>query len=71
MRGGITGTPGAWAGSVIVLVPDKGLYVTISQEKWDKVKKIVGCYKLAMMEGEKRKGGTWSNTSNLRETRAV
>jgi hypothetical protein len=28
-------TPGAWAGTVI-LTDDKGVYVTVSQEKWEK-----------------------------------
>ena len=32
--------PGAWAGSICLPVPGVGLFVTVSQEKWDKRKDI-------------------------------
>lgn len=43
-RGEASQEPGAWAGSVIVSEKDKGLFVTVSQEKWDKVKAILDKY---------------------------
>ena len=33
--------PGAWAGASVISRPGDGLYVTCSQEKWDKAKNIV------------------------------
>jgi hypothetical protein len=33
-------TPGAWAGA-IVLMDDEGVYVTVSQEKWEKVQQMI------------------------------
>ena len=33
--------PGAWAGSVVETT-DKGVFVTVSQEKWDKCKRYIG-----------------------------
>jgi hypothetical protein len=43
-RGEASQEPGAWAGSVIVSRPGEGLYVTISQEKWNKVRSILSRY---------------------------
>lgn len=43
-RGEASQEPGAWAGSVIVSRKGEGLFVTISQEKWNKVKDILGRY---------------------------
>jgi len=33
--------PGAWAGAMVISKPGDGLYVTCSQEKWNKAKNIV------------------------------
>ncbi len=33
--------PGAWGGAMVISKPNDGLYVTCSQEKWDKAKSIV------------------------------
>jgi hypothetical protein len=46
-RGEASQEPGAWAGSVIVSQSNKGLYVMISQEKWDKVRSIISYYNLS------------------------
>lgn len=40
-RGEASQEPGAWAGSVIVSRKGEGLYVTISQEKWERVRNIL------------------------------
>jgi hypothetical protein len=54
-RGEASQEPGAWAGSVIVSKTGEGLYVTVSQEKWDKVKDILGRYQKVIREhGEMR-----------------
>ena len=34
-------TPGAWAGAMCITKPNDGLYVTCSQEKWEKAKTII------------------------------
>lgn len=51
-RGEASQTPGAWAGSVIVSKEDEGLYVSVSQEKWDKVRKIVEGYQVLLMRSD-------------------
>jgi hypothetical protein len=51
-RGEASQRPGAWAGSVIVSKESEGLYVTISQEKWDKVKRILNDYYLQVKASE-------------------
>ena len=33
--------PGAWAGAMMIPKPGEGLFVTCSQEKWDKAKNII------------------------------
>ena len=33
--------PGAWAGAMVISKPGDGLYVTCSQEKWDKARNII------------------------------
>ena len=33
--------PGTWAGAMVISKPGEGLYVTCSQEKWDKAKSII------------------------------
>jgi hypothetical protein len=43
-RGFASKTPGAWAGAVVEAELGDGIYVTISQDKWDKVKRIVQRY---------------------------
>ena len=37
----ISQTPGAWSGAMIVVEEGDGLYVTCSQEKWDKTRAII------------------------------
>ena len=37
----ISRTPGEWTGSISVAIPDVGLFVTVSQKKWDKAKSIL------------------------------
>jgi hypothetical protein len=44
-RGSASQQPGAWAGSVIESRKDEGLFVTISQEKWTRVKTILEFYR--------------------------
>jgi hypothetical protein len=53
-RGEASQEPGAWAGSVIVSKEGEGLYVSISQEKWDKVKRIVDDYDKIIDNARKR-----------------
>jgi hypothetical protein len=43
-RGSASQQPGPWAGAMIEAVPDEGIYVTISQEKWERVKAILKNY---------------------------
>jgi hypothetical protein len=43
-RGEASQEPGAWAGAVIMSKEGEGLYVSISQEKWEKVQSIVNRY---------------------------
>jgi hypothetical protein len=52
-----TQRPDAWAGSVIEARQDEGLYVSISQEKWDKVKVILKGYqeRIGKSKGEELK----------------
>ena len=33
--------PGAWAGATVITDENEGLFVTCSQEKWDKAKNII------------------------------
>ena len=45
-------TPGAWAGAMCNSSSDSGLFVTCSQEKWDKAKEIVSRrYREVVIEG--------------------
>ena len=37
----ISRSPGEWTSSISVAIPDVGLFVTVSQKKWDKVKGIL------------------------------
>jgi hypothetical protein len=65
-RGEASQTPGAWAGSVVVSVPEEGLYVTVSQEKWDKTKKIIEFYVDKIEVAEKEKGAeVWLDYKQL------
>ena len=41
--------PGAWAGAMVISKPGEGLFVTCSQEKWDKAKNIVTKYMEAVL----------------------
>jgi hypothetical protein len=34
-------TPGEWTGSIIRAIEDVGLFVTVSQKKWDRAKSII------------------------------
>jgi hypothetical protein len=43
-RKGASQNPGPWAGSVLKSREGEGLYLTISQEKWDRVKEILDRY---------------------------
>lgn len=43
-RGFASCTPGAWAGAVVEAAFNKGIYVTVTQAKWDKVKGILSKY---------------------------
>ena len=38
----ISRSPGKWASSISVAIPDVGLFATVSQKKWDKAKTILG-----------------------------
>lgn len=40
-RGESSQAPGAWAGSVIEARKDEGLYVSVSQQKWERVQEIL------------------------------
>ena len=33
--------PGEWTGSISVALPDTGLFVTVSQKKWDRSRQII------------------------------
>ena len=37
----VTKRPGEWTGSILITVTDVGLFVTISQKKWDRAKTII------------------------------
>jgi hypothetical protein len=54
-RGEASQEPGAWAGSVIISKEGEGLYVSISQEKWDKVKGIVEGYANVIDDAKRRR----------------
>jgi hypothetical protein len=43
-RGEASKRPGAWAGSVIEAIEREGLFVSVSQEKWNKVQGIIQRY---------------------------
>ena len=45
-------TPGAWAGSSVVITPE-GVAVTVTQEKWDKAKNMVTKWKNRVDQNEK------------------
>jgi hypothetical protein len=45
-------TPRAWAGAVVHVVPDLGVCVLTSEEKWLKLKHIVGKYLALVLSGE-------------------
>jgi hypothetical protein len=64
-RGEASQEPGAWAGSVIISKEGEGLYVSISQEKWDKVKGIVENYARAIDDGKRRKIAVLVNYKQL------
>ena len=44
-RRDITQRPGKWTGSIVLSVADKGLFVTVSQKKWDKASGIIQRWK--------------------------
>jgi len=46
--------PGAWVGSICLPVPGVGLFVTVSQEKWDKGKDIIKCWHKRVIEDKDR-----------------
>lgn len=50
-------TPGAWSGAMIVVDKDDGMYVTCSQEKWDKTRAIIA---RILASHEDRNGEGWS-----------
>ena len=37
----VTQRPGKWTGSIILTTKDLGLFVTVSQKKWDRARKII------------------------------
>ena len=51
----ISQQPGAWAGAMVTVSEGEGLYVTCSQQKWDKTKGIISRILATCPE----KGGTW------------
>lgn len=59
-RKGASQKPGPWAGSVLESREGEGLYLTISQEKWDKVKEILERY-CSQMGGEAARGKPLGN----------
>lgn len=56
-RGEASREPGAWAGSIVVSKEGEGLFLTISQEKWDKVRKIIHGYQTQIAAHEKTGDG--------------
>jgi hypothetical protein len=54
-RGEASQEPGAWAGSVIISKEGEGVYASVSQEKWDKVKQIITSY-VRLIEEAKQRG---------------
>ena len=47
--------PGAWAGAMVITKPNDGLYVTCSQEKWDKARDIIsGLYQKVLEDPKGR-----------------
>ena len=48
-RRGPSQTPGAWAGAVIRVI-EEGVGVTVTQEKWERVKAIIGRWLLELQE---------------------
>jgi hypothetical protein len=54
-RGEASQEPGAWAGSVILSKEGECVYVSISQEKWERVKRIIADY-ASLIEDAKAKG---------------
>jgi hypothetical protein len=51
-RGFASHKPGAWAGAVVEADVNAGLYVTITQQKWDKVKSIIERYVILINSNE-------------------
>ena len=51
----ISQTPGAWSGAMVLVEEGDGLYVTCSQEKWDKTRAII-----ARILESHEEGGVWS-----------
>jgi hypothetical protein len=64
-RGFASRKPGAWAGAVVEAELGDGLYVTVSQDKWDKVRGILKRYMAAITEPEDGKGDVWLEKKTL------
>lgn len=64
-RGEASQEPGAWAGSVIVSKKKEGVFVTVSQEKWDKVKDVLDKYHVAIMKSEEKEQELWIDYKQL------
>ena len=48
----ITQTPGEWTGSIVLSVKDLGVFVTVSQKKWDRAKSIIARWYEKLMMAE-------------------
>jgi hypothetical protein len=64
-RGEASQEPDAWAGSVIMSKQEEGLFVTVLQEKWNKVKDILSNYLVLILESEKQKQELWVEYKRL------
>jgi hypothetical protein len=66
-RGFASCRPGAWAGAVVESDQDTGLYVTITQKKWDKVKTIIERYVNILQEDKATRGEVMINRKVLEQ----
>jgi hypothetical protein len=64
-RGFASRSPGAWAGAVVEAELGNEIYVTISQDKWDKVKSIVKRYGKVGVLLTKDKPPVWVDRKEL------
>ena len=55
-RRNISQTPGAWSGAMVLVEEGDSLYVTCSQEKWDKARAIIA----RILDNYKGGGKSWS-----------